>query len=290
MDIVFVILHYNVIQETQNLIASIKDKIDTDKYQIIVVDNHSPNGSGETLATSFQDDEEVTVIINKENIGFAKGNNIGIDYARNTFDPDYICCLNNDTLLIQSDFLYQIKKEYKKSNAAVIGPLAYLKDGSVQTSAYVLRDLDYYKHELDRYLVDGENAPNPGKSWMKERLPFVYKTLKSVKNNYIFPGLCLRKENRVLHGSCLIFTPSFFDVLKGFDNRTFLFREEELLYISTKKQNLLTVYNPKIRIKHLEDAATDSIIQTSDEKKEFIRKHQIASLKILIDEMEKVTK
>lgn len=285
MDIVFVILHYNAMQETLNLIASIKEKIDTSDFQIVVVDNCSPNGSGSVLASTYYEEDKVTVILNKENVGFANGNNIGIEYARTVLNAEYICCLNNDTLLNQSDFLYQIRKEYVNSNAAVIGPFANLKDGNVQISAYKLRDLDFYKQELYKYSNGVEEQQNVSKNWLKNRIPTIYGTLKAIKNNFIFPGLYFRKENRVLHGSCLIFTPMFFRFLDGFDKRTFLFREEELLYLLLQKHHLKSVYNPKIKIIHLEDVATDSIIQTSEEKKEFIRKNQIESLKVLISEL-----
>ena len=274
-------------QETLNLIASIKEKIDTNDFQIVVVDNCSPNGSGSVLTSTYHEDDKVTVILNKENLGFANGNNIGIKYARTVLNAEYICCLNNDTLLTQSDFLCQIRKEYVNSNAAVIGPFANLKNGSVQISAYKLQDLDYYKQELYKYSNGIEEQQSASKNWLKNRMPIIYEALKAIKNNFIFPGLYFRKENRVLHGSCLIFTPTFFRFLDGFDKRTFLFREEELLYISLKKHHLLSVYNPKIKIIHLEDAATNSIIQTSEEKKEFIRKNQIESLKVLIEEMQR---
>ncbi len=39
IDIVFVILNYNIVKETLDCIDSIEHNLDTDKFQIIVVDN-----------------------------------------------------------------------------------------------------------------------------------------------------------------------------------------------------------------------------------------------------------
>jgi hypothetical protein len=59
--------------------------------QIILVDNNSQDGSGEMLRSEFP---EVLLIESKENLGFAKGNNLGIK----TFaSQPYIWLLNSDT-------------------------------------------------------------------------------------------------------------------------------------------------------------------------------------------------
>ena len=44
-------------------------------------------------------DRALTVIQNDQNYGYAEGNNIGVAYALNAFDPDYVLLLNNDTVV-----------------------------------------------------------------------------------------------------------------------------------------------------------------------------------------------
>ena len=41
----FVILHYNTMKETADCAESVKKKIDTPNYHIVIVDNASPNGT-----------------------------------------------------------------------------------------------------------------------------------------------------------------------------------------------------------------------------------------------------
>ena len=50
-----------------------------------------------------------------------------------------------------------------------------------------------------------------------------------------------------------------FQYQEAFNPKTFLYKEEELLYLRCKKADLKIVYNPKLIIKHLEDAATNSV-------------------------------
>ena len=77
MDVVFVILHYMAIDVTMKSVEYITENIDTNQYHIVIVDNASGNGSGEELKAFYLDRGDVTVLINEENLGFAKGNNVG---------------------------------------------------------------------------------------------------------------------------------------------------------------------------------------------------------------------
>ncbi len=72
-----------------------------EKLEIIVVDNNSQDGSQEI----FGNMEGITFFPNKINVGFAKGNNIGIEHALLN-DADYVYLLNNDACL-HTDAIYE---------------------------------------------------------------------------------------------------------------------------------------------------------------------------------------
>lgn len=281
-SIVFVILHFNTVDETNNCVVSIKENMDMDSFHIILVDNASPNKSGVYLQDMYKDDEDVTVILNEVNYGFAKGNNVGIDYARNKMNAKFVCCLNNDTLMIQKDFYEQLEKEYEKSKAAVIGPCIKLKNNEVlyyPNSMLNENDCIDSLYKLENNLVTIKTF-----KIMLRRLPIinrliqVFRVKRGINNNY-------RKENVLLQGCCLIFTPSFFAKLSGFNSKTFLYYEEQLLYIDLQRNNLSNVYTPKLVIQHLENVSTNFICKNQKEKREFVRKNYIDSLKILIEEL-----
>lgn len=289
IDICFVVLHYNVVDVTVSLIDSIKKLLNDCKYRIMIVDNCSPNKSGKLLYKQYLDDEEVEVLLLDANEGFARGNNAGIRYACQSYTCKYICCINNDTLIIQKDFFQLIDREFKKSNSAVIGPKILLKDGSFQNTAYKMNTLEYYQKILN-YFKNREYvyvANNEGiKERIKRYLPFFYIKMKNIRDSFCGNRLFFKHYNVVLHGCCLIFTPSFFERLDGFNPNTFLYHEEELLYISLLKNNLKSVYCPSIKIKHLEDVSTNSINRTNEEKMKFISENEINSLNVLVKELE----
>ena len=58
-------------------------------------------------------------------MGFAEGNNIGIRYALNKLDPDYIMLLNNDTV-VDKEFLFEMLEVSESNNEiGIVGPKIY---------------------------------------------------------------------------------------------------------------------------------------------------------------------
>ena len=109
----FVILHYMAADYTVQCISSILalKKEPGDELMIYVVDNASPDGSGRKLLERYAGNDNVKVLLCRENIGFARGNNIGFRRARKA-GTDFLIMLNNDTEIEDPCFLKKIKEMY----------------------------------------------------------------------------------------------------------------------------------------------------------------------------------
>lgn len=92
--IYFIILNYNNYDDTVECVESIENNT-YGGYQIVLVDNKSPDGSGSRLAEKFP---SYPCLLLETNDGYAAGNNAGIRYAMEQ-GADYICVLNNDVVL-----------------------------------------------------------------------------------------------------------------------------------------------------------------------------------------------
>ena len=75
----FVILHYRAAEMTRTCVERIR-ALNGSNY-IVIVDNASPNGTGELLAEEYAGEDNITVLLNQENAGFARGNNLGIRWV-----------------------------------------------------------------------------------------------------------------------------------------------------------------------------------------------------------------
>ena len=292
LDIIFVILNYNHSIETVKCIRSIRKKIDTKAYAIIVVDNGSKKEEVQKLHRIFDSAKDVFLICLDKNIGFAKGNNVGIKKAR-TIEAKYICCLNDDTKLISKNLVSILEDRYSKYKSAVIGPAIIQHNGKVCGFNHPFHSLTYYKNYLEKI----ENAQyqssnvNRVKYWVLYNLrvvPFFYFGL-----NYVYEKI-KRKEQEitdvVLQGSCLIFTPEFFKHLQGFNQRTFLYYEEEFLIADLKIHKLHSLYCPNIQIYHKGGAST-KLVSGKDEKRnwEFSHSYLLESCKAFVSYLEENT-
>ena len=97
MKISIIIVSYNVCSYLRQCLQSIYQSNEFGAFEIIVVDNYSYDESCQMVLNEFS---QITLIKNKENLGFAKAVNIGIDKAAGEF----ICILNPDTLISDNTF------------------------------------------------------------------------------------------------------------------------------------------------------------------------------------------
>ena len=118
--IAFVILHYRAADMTRKCVERIK-ALEGDK-KIVIVDNASPNGTGQELLDEYTEDSEIKVILNPENSGFAKGNNMGVRWVQENVPADFVVVLNNDVEILQKDFCPKVEAIYRRHSFDVLGP------------------------------------------------------------------------------------------------------------------------------------------------------------------------
>lgn len=286
----FVILHYHTIEDTKKCVESIFEKCKNKNVEVVIVDNASKNDTGKELEEFYKENNKMHIIINDENLGFARGNNIGFKYAKEKLNADFIIMCNNDTYLLQDNFLDLIIEEFGNSDFAVLGPRILLPSNKTNP---VIKKLPTVK-QLKRHLIKTTLSYITSLLYINKLYTFLKELLKRIlrktklNNQEVTEQVNKRYENIVLHGCFFIFSKNYIEKFDGLDERTFLYKEEELLALRLKNNNLKSVYNPKIEIFHNEDSATNAITKNDRKKKIFVCKNQIKSTKILIEEMEKV--
>ena len=277
MDIVFVILHFKTFEDTIACIESIRERIDSDNYSIIVVDNGSNNGSYEILSQKYKDSNDVILIKNEMNMGFAKGLNIGIEYANRNMSPAFVAAINNDTQIVSRNVVEVLYKKYEKYGFSLFGPMIITRDGSCSTNP--IRNTLRSKQEVYEII----NRYKKILIIIKFRMFSVYSLLQKLKARTMavkvikYPMLvdCM---NYKLHGSFLVFSQDYFKKFGGFDERTFIYGEEDILYLNIIKNGLKTLYSPEMVIYHKEDSSTTYAMPNTKRKMAFVCENCIDSL------------
>ncbi len=127
IDVSIIIVNWNTRELLRKCIQSIFDKTERCRYEIIVVDNGSSDGSVEMVREIFP---EVRLIANPENIGFSRANNKGIEESSGS----YIMMLNSDTELRNDapSMLLELMDQCPEAGAS--GGMLLNPDGSLQPS------------------------------------------------------------------------------------------------------------------------------------------------------------
>ena len=121
--VMIVILNWNGKCVTAECLASLKE-VDYNNYEILLVDNGSTDRSQEYLRAHYQ---EITLLENETNLGFAEGNNVGIRHAMNG-QADYILLLNNDTFAHPKFLSELVRVAECNSRIGFVGPKIYYHD------------------------------------------------------------------------------------------------------------------------------------------------------------------
>ncbi len=112
-----ILLNWNGLTDTLECLESLR-KIDYLNYKVVVVDNGSKNNEAEEIKKNYSG---VYLIKNKENKGFAEGNNIGIKLALER-KADYILLLNNDTVVSPNFLTILVDFAQRIQNIGAVGP------------------------------------------------------------------------------------------------------------------------------------------------------------------------
>ena len=114
MQLSVIILNYNVRYFLEQCVLSVQNALETIDGEIIVIDNNSPDDSCAMIKKRFRN---VKLIQNSENVGFPKGNNIGVAQAKG----EYICILNPDTVVAEDTFTKVLAFAQQQSDLGIVG-------------------------------------------------------------------------------------------------------------------------------------------------------------------------
>lgn len=218
--VLIVILNYKTYELTINLAEQLKE-LNYNNYDILVVDNCSPNNSKQELEAKA-DILNYTFVSSKNNGGYAAGNNIGIRYAIE-HGYEYSWILNNDVKIVDKDILKKLVECAESDEyIACVGPRIEDIDGYV-TAPYVERPTVWS-------MTLGIVSEKKKRAEMKNQSGCVYR----------------------VYGCCMLLKNNYMKMVDCMDESTFLYCEEEILAERLTKVGAYFYYCADADIVHLE--------------------------------------
>ncbi|MDR0865648.1 MAG: glycosyltransferase family 2 protein [Candidatus Symbiothrix sp.] len=220
-SIAIVILNYNTSFDCVKCVSFLKRQSGVN-YEIIVVDNCS-NQEDISQLVSFCNQENVTLLQSRENMGYSAGNNIGLRYAAEK-GCEYALIINPDVEIEEKNYLLKLLNKIESDdNIAVIG------SDTVNTESFhqnPMREIGYWE-ELFWFL-----------DFIKTKYTYI--------TDYEKSGYCEK-----LSGCCFIIRMSFVKQIGFLDENTFLYCEESILAKQVKMAAKKMYYMADLSAKHV---------------------------------------
>ncbi len=124
MELSVIILNYNTRELLRACLKSVLASKTSFKFEVLVADNGSKDGSLEMLRTEFP---EVVVVDNNANLGFSKGNNAAIRVAMGK----HILLLNSDTTVRENTFQESVDYLNNHPDVGALGAKVLLPNGEL---------------------------------------------------------------------------------------------------------------------------------------------------------------
>jgi len=246
MDVSIIIVNYNTKALTHDCLRSVFDKTFSIKFEVIVVDNSSSDGSVELIKKDFPN---VKLIENADNVGFGRANNIGIRLAKGK----YVFLLNSDTILINNAVksFFNFMETSSKDNIGAIG--GYLLDAD---------------HNIIHSYCD---FPTIGRLFLSD-IKILIGLLKQKKEEQLTV-----KPVDYITGADLFMSKTLLDKIGVFDPVFFIFYEETDLQYRMKRSGYERLIVPGPAIIHFEGKSTSISNQRrllfEESKFKYLRKH-----------------
>ena len=228
-----IIVTWNTARITEKCVKTINKYLPG--QEIIVIDNDSQDNTIELLSKY----ENVKIIKNDSNLGFAKANNIGFRQA----NSDYVLFMNSDIELIDKSLLKMINYLDKHRNIGIIGPKFLNPDKSPQASVFPPQIINNAFKEF----------------WLGQKTysKYIPTNKKAVKVNAI-------------SGGCLAVNKDLFKKLGLWSEKYFFYFEDMDLCRQVKKHNKDVYFYPQAKVIHRHGASGKKLASNKDQWRRLI--------------------
>jgi len=128
--VAIIISTYNQEKILEKCLRSVYEKTDYKNYKIYFIDDSGKGNVGDKIRKRFN---KINILTNKKNLGFSKSYNLGIKEALKRDNPDYFLLLNDDTKIVDRNWLKKmVEVGESDKKIGILGCQIIYPDGSLQ--------------------------------------------------------------------------------------------------------------------------------------------------------------
>lgn len=243
---VFVVLVYKNIKVLEDFFNS----LDFSDSKVVIVNSfYSIESENEckNLANKFYAD-----FISIPNKGYGYGNNVGVKFAMDNYDFDFLIISNSDIKIEDMSFINTIDSQ----KSAIYAPKIKMLTGKHQ-NPNIPYLIPLYYFLLNKWVITGKRLFLKGAyvcSRLSRELFLAYVKITNKRYYRIFNP----------HGSFIIFSKSaVLNLHPIFNDNMFLYNEESYLAMKCRLKQIPVFYVPKINILHYEGASSSNVESTA---------------------------
>jgi hypothetical protein len=217
--IFIIVLNWNNIKDTLECLESVTS-IAYPNFETVFVDNHSTDNSFAIIREKYPN---IHLIQNEANLGFAEGNNRGIEYSLKR-NAKYVFLLNNDTVVDKNCLIELVNIAEKNPSIGALGPLIY----------------DYF--QPGTVCIAGETI-----NWVRGKPSYKRYTMpveKEVKDMFSLTGSAIMARDETIKKVGML------------DKKYFLFYEDTDWCCRIRAKGFRTVLVPSAKVWHKESKTT----------------------------------
>ena len=237
-----VILNYNSSQHTINVIRDLETQ-SFQNFEIVVVDNASNQIERQLLNSCLP--KNIVCIYSDENLGYSKGNNLGMR-METINEPDFYFILNNDVIIEDNQLLEELLSSFNWNNKIIaVSPLidSISSNLPLDKQIQVRRVLPFFQlYFVCCTIFKLFTKKTFGKYVYLKEMPFI--------NKYL---LC-----DSINGAAFMIEADFIKQINYLDEGTFLFFEEIILGRQIINSGGTCLLNGKVSLKHLQGVSSMS--------------------------------
>jgi GT2 family glycosyltransferase len=229
-----IIVSWNVCELLRACLQSISARQGNLSLEVIVVDSGSNDGSPEMIRQIFP---EVKLIARPDNVGFPKGNNLGLAQANGR----YLLLLNPDTEIVNDALSTMINYMEYHRHVGALGPQLLNPDSTVQSSRRRFPTLITAFFES---------------TWLENLAP--QKLLRNYYVQDVSDGDTVAVD--WITGACLLTRHEVYEQIGGLDEGYFMYSEELDWCRRIKEAGWQVVYLPTAQVLHHEGKSSEQAV------------------------------